>query len=302
MPIHLGPLSRRQFLARSLAAGAGLGLSDLLLASPAPVDQDGWALLADIHLAADRSLVEKGVNMADNFSRVSRELLALEARPCGVLIDGDCAFANGLTRDYGVVAELLQPIRLGQIPVHLALGNHDNRERFWEVFQAEKSAPRPLVDRQIAILRSRHANWFLLDSLDKTQSTPGLLGAEQLDWLTRALDANTDKPALVVVHHNPGLIGGNKGLIDSVAFLEIIRPRRHVKAYIFGHTHSWNVERDGSGIHFINLPPVAYVFRPGEPSGWVHARLTEAGMRLEMRCVDPAHKAHGQVVELAWRS
>jgi 3',5'-cyclic AMP phosphodiesterase CpdA len=266
------------------------------------VERDAWALLADIHLAADRTLVEMGVNMADNFAHVSKELLALSERPEAVLIDGDCAFASGQKADYSTVAELAEPIRLGQIPIHLTLGNHDNRERFWEVFGAEKPA-RPLVaDRQVAIVRNRYANWFLLDSLDRTESTPGLLGPEQLDWLAKALDANADKPALVIVHHNPGLTGGNKGLTDSVAFLELIRPRRHVKAYIFGHTHSWNVEQDGSGIHFINLPPVAYVFQPGKPSGWVHAKLNRNGMRLELRCVDRTHKAHGQVVELSWRA
>jgi len=66
------------------------------------------------------------------------------------------------------------------------------------------------------------------------------------------LDANSKKPALVLVHHNPGLTG-NLGLKDTAAFLEIIRPRRQVKAYIYGHTHTWRVEKDSSGIHLINL-------------------------------------------------
>ncbi len=69
------------------------------------------------------------------------------------------------------------------MPVHLALGNHDNRERFWEALPEEKAAQRPLADRQVALLRTPRANWFVLDSLEKTLSTPGLLGQEQLDWL-----------------------------------------------------------------------------------------------------------------------
>ena len=97
------------------------------------------------------------------------------------------------------------------MPVHLALGNHDNRERFWEALPEEKAAQRPLADRQVALLRTPRANWFVLDSLEKTLSTPGLLGQEQLDWLAGALDANPDKPALVLIHHNPGL-SGNIGL------------------------------------------------------------------------------------------
>src|SRR5215469_8273015 len=112
MPIRLGPISRRRFLARSLAAGAGLSLGPSLQASPAPVERDAWALLADIHLAADRTLVEMGVNMADNFAHVSKELLALSERPEAVLIDGDCAFASGQKADYSMVTELAEPIRL----------------------------------------------------------------------------------------------------------------------------------------------------------------------------------------------
>lgn len=301
MPIHLPAISRRQFLVRSLAGGAALALSPRLLAAEKSTDPDSWALLSDIHLAADRRLVARGINMTDHFTSVSRELLALPQRPAGVFITGDCADISGETGDYRQVASLLQPIRGAQMPVHLALGNHDNRERFWDALQEEKAAPRPLADRQVALVRTPRANWFVLDSLEKTLSAPGWLGREQLDWLAGALDANPDKPALVLIHHNPGL-SGNLGLKDTAALFEILRPRKQVKAYIFGHTHAWKVWPDKSGIHLVNLPPVAYVFQTGEPAGWVHATLEDNGIRLELRCVDPTHKSNGQIVQLQWRA
>jgi len=300
MPIHLPPLSRRRFLARALVGSAGLALSPGLLAASKRTDPNSWALLADIHLAADRALTARGINMTEHFTSVSRELLALPERPAGVFIAGDCAYNSGQIADYARVADLLEPIRQDQMPVHLALGNHDNRERFWEAFQREKAAKRPLVDKQAALVSTPRANWFVLDSLEQTLSAPGLLGREQLDWLAGALDANRGKPALVLIHHNPGL-SGNIGLKDTTALFEIIRPRKQVKAYIFGHTHAWNVWPDESGIHLINLPPVAYVFQEGEPAGWVHATLEEKSLRLELRCVDTTHKAHGQRFNLAWR-
>jgi len=181
------------------------------------------------------------------------------------------------------------------------LGNHDNRERFWEAFQEEKAAKRPLTDKQVGILRTPRANWFILDSLEKTLSTPGLLGQEQLAWLAKALDENANKPALVLIHHNPGF-EENLGLKDTLALYDVIRPRKQVKAYIYGHTHTWKLEQDQSGIHLINLPPVGYVFQPGKPSGWVRGSLRADGMGLELRCVDTTHKAHGQLVELKWRA
>ena len=300
MPIHLPAISRRQFLVRTFAGGAALALSPTLLAAAKRTDPNSWALLSDTHLAADRNTVARDINMTDHFTKVSSELLALPKCPAGVFITGDCAYNSGQTADYRHVAALLQPIRGGQMPVHLALGNHDNRERFWQALPADKATQKPLADRQTALLRTPLAKWFVLDSLEVTLATPGLLGQAQLDWLATALDANRKEPALVLVHHNPGF-SGNMGLKDTRAFFEVIRPRKQVKAYIFGHTHAWNVRRDESGIHLINLPPVGYVFEPDQPAGWVHAGLEEKGMRLELRCVDPAHKAHGQVHDLQWR-
>ena len=302
MPIHLPPISRRRFLKRSFAAGAGLVLGQELLALGKSAEENSWALFSDIHLAADRSLKVRGINMTEHFKAVSRELQALPKRPVGLFITGDCAYNSGETGDYAVVSDLLKPIRKQGLPVHLALGNHDNRERFWEAFTQEKAAKRPLSDRQTSLLQTNSVNWFILDSLEKTLSTPGLLGQEQLDWLSRTLDANSSKPAIVLVHHNPGLEGGNMGLKDTFPFLEILRPRRQVKAYIYGHTHDWKIQTDNTGLHLVNLPPVAYVFQEGKPAGWIHARLRIDGMQLELRCVDTAHKEHGRKVDLTWRT
>ena len=82
----------------------------------------------------------------------------------------------------------------------------------------------------------------------------------------------------------------------------MIRPRKQVKAYIFGHTHNYSVKKDYSGIHLINLPPSAYVFKEGEPTGWIHATLQRRGIRLELRCLDPKHPKHAEVHELKWRA
>jgi 3',5'-cyclic-AMP phosphodiesterase len=302
MPIHLPAISRRQFLVRSLAGSAALAINPSLLAAAKRADPNSWAFLSDIHIAADPTLVARKINMTDHFAQVSRELLALPTRPAGVFVTGDCAYNSGQVADYAHLTDLLAPIRGDQMPVHIALGNHDNRERFWQALQDEKAAKRPLADKQVALLQTPRANWFVLDSLEETTATPGALGQEQLDWLAGALDANRGKPVLVLAHHNPGTMANVAGLKDTKALFEIIRPRKQVKAYLFGHTHVWHVEQDTSGIHLITLPPVAYIFREGDPAGWVHATLKRNGIRLELRCVDPAHKSHGQVVKLRWRA
>ena len=303
MPISLPPISRRKFLARSFAAGAGLIFSPTLFAANRKVDEHAWVLLSDTHLAADRTLIAREVNMSDNFLAVTKEVCELSKRPAAVLICGDLAYNSGEKEDYANVTELLQPLRAAQMPIHLALGNHDHRERFWDALLDEKTVRRPVVDRQVAIIPASRANWFVLDSLDKTLATPGALGETQLAWLAQALDANADKPALVMIHHNPNLDGTSKGaLMDTKELFEVIRPRKQVKAYLFGHSHYWNVEEDSSGIHLINLPPTAYLFDKTKPNGWVLANLERKGMRLELRCLNRAHEAHGRIVDLKWRT
>ncbi|HWQ93097.1 MAG TPA: metallophosphoesterase, partial [Clostridia bacterium] len=272
----------------------------LIAAGRRRVDEDSWALFSDIHIAGDRARVLRNTNMAQNFEAVSREVLALPKRPAGVFITGDCALNSGETADYATLSGLLEPLRAGGMPIHLGLGNHDNRERFWQALEARKAARRPVTDKHVGMVKTRRVNWFLLDSLESTNSTPGLLGQSQLEWLAAELDANRKKPALVLVHHNPGAHNG--ALKDTERLFEVIRPRRQVKAYIYGHTHRWSVEKDASGIHLVNLPPVAYIFREGDPAGWVHAAVEKQGMRLELRCIDKGHRLHGSVRELSWRA
>lgn len=301
MPIHLPPISRRQFLSRSLTAGAGLFLSPSLYAESREVDEHCWALLSDIHLAADPTKLGRGVNMTDNFRAAVKEVLELSTQPSNTLINGDLAFNSGQSLDYEHVLHLLKPLRESGMPVHLAMGNHDHRERFRASVLSEKPIDLPLENRQASMIGTPRANWFVLDSLDKTTVTPGALGEEQLSWLAKTLDANADKPALVVVHHNPNSEGATSGLAETRQFLEIIRPRKQVKAYLFGHTHRWSYVQDESGIHFINLPTTAYIFDKVSPQGWVLANLKEDGMSLTLSCLDKMHKEHGHVLNLKWR-
>lgn len=299
-PISLPPISRRRFLARSLVAGAGLWLGPKLFGADKRTDPDSWALLSDTHIAARLNHTFLEVNMADHLRTISLELTGLPAVPAGVFVTGDCAFNSGEKGDYGTFTNLLLPLREGGMPVHLTLGNHDNRRRFWEVLQDDKTVVGAVPGKQVARVSTPRANWLVLDSLEQTLFTPGLLGQAQLDWLAATLDADRDKPALVLVHHNLEK-DAVVGLKDTEALLKVIRPRKQVKACIFGHTHHWKVTQDESGIHLVNLPPTAYVFHRGDPSGWVQATLKDDGLRMELRCVNPKHPDHGQIHDLKWR-
>ena len=299
MPIHLPPISRREFLRRTMIAGATIAAPPALWAAERKTDADTFALLADTHIAADLTTVQREVNMAEHLRAVGEELLKQRRNPAGVFVVGDCAFGDGQVGDYESLVNLLAPVRAAGMTTYLGLGNHDERGNFLTVVKpAGKSA---VPGHHVSLIRSKRANWFMLDSLENTLQTPGLLGAEQLDWLAGSLDENADKPALVLVHHNPGKDGSIGGLKDTEALFKVIRPRKQVKAYVYGHTHDWKVTQDESGIHLINLPPVAYVFKETMPSGWVRASLERSGMKLELRCIKPTHPCHGEALNLKWR-
>lgn len=303
MPIYVPPLSRRAFVRGSLAASAALFLSRrFALAAPTDADPHFWALISDPHIAADRAKAARGIKPAEQFSRVVAEILDWKKRPAGVLFNGDIAYNSGFPEDYATFTALSAPLSEAGLPLWLGLGNHDHRERIWQSLRDHKRIADGLPDRQVAVVSAARANWFMLDSLDKTNVTPGVLGAAQLGWLATELDKRADKPALVMVHHNPNVGEAKGGLTETAELLAVLRPRRQVKAFFFGHSHRWSVTRDESGLHMINLPTTAYIFQPTQPTGWVAADLQPDGVRLELRALDRKHAAHGEVHALKWRA
>ncbi|MFT5094972.1 MAG: Icc protein, partial [Porticoccaceae bacterium] len=234
------------------------------------------------------------------------ELVQRDAKPACVLINGDLALKDGQSGDYSHFAELIAPLREAQIDTHLTLGNHDHRETFYEVMKDQRPESPPVESRHISVVQTRYANFFLLDSLQKTMVTQGTIGPKQRTWLATALDAHSDRPALIVTHHNPRL-GGDPlhfpgGLIDSEELWDILASRRHVKAYIHGHIHDRGVA-EHRGIHIVNTPATSYVADPKKSTtGWTQARFTPAGVTLTTRTTDESHPWNGQTKTLTWRS
>lgn len=276
-----------------------------LYAAEKATDPHTFALLADTHIALDPKQVTRNTNMADNLAAVGREILALEKRPAGVFINGDLAFNRGEVKDYDVFIDLIKPVREGGVPMHLTLGNHDQRTNFRDhvpgVAPSEK-APQPVEDKQVGIVESPRGNFFLLDSLNETNKTPGKIGEAQLKWLASALDDRKDKPAIIMVHHtpDPGHPNTSHGVTDTDALFDVLLPRRQVKAFIYGHSHDFKYTQI-EDIHLINQPPVAYLFNPRKPNGWLRCTLLEGGAEIELVALDKKHEDHGRKVGLRWR-
>lgn len=315
MPISLPPIDRRRFLQGTLAGAAAALLPASMQGRetmPETAPSDVWAFLSDTHIPADRSKTggKTPINPVEHLGRVRNDVLSGEAggvgRPNALIVTGDCVYIRGLPEDYVTFLEEMQPFREHGLAAHFVMGNHDNRRAFLDATaDAEKrERPRTIPDRLCSVLETPRADFFLLDSLDRTNHTPGLFGETQLDWLADNLDTRKDKPAIIFAHHYPdftaGLGGNPHALTDTPAFYERILGRKRVKAFVFGHSHVWRTLRK-DGVHLVNLPATAWRFSDRQPYAWVLAELRDDGMTLTLRSIEPEHPNHNQRIDLAWR-
>ena len=305
MPIILPPITRRQFIKRSLAFGGTAIMAPHALAAAdrkgAGLDQNRVALLADTHISVDPSRVYPGtkwpgtpvkegehesVNMAACLAEAAKSVLALNPRPAHLIVNGDCALSNGKESEYKEFLRLVEPLRAAGITVHVTIGNHDNRENLWKSLPFLKEEQ---MGVQAGVVELPHANLVLLDSGKR-----GVLGEEQLDWLAKELDQRADKPALIFGHYNPYPNRGVrpiKGMSDGPSLLKVLAERKHARGYFYGHTHEWQYDQRDH-LHLINQPAVSYYFGKGHAHGWVDMKLTETTAELELQCIDPKHKQH----------
>lgn len=307
MPIILPPITRRQFIKRSLAFGGTAIMAPHAMAAAdrkgAGLDQNRVALLADTHISADPTRVYPGtkwpgtpvkedehesVNMAACLAEAAKSVIALNPRPAQLIVNGDCALSNGKESEYKEFLRLVEPIRAAGITVHVTIGNHDNRENLWKLLPFLKEEQ---MGVQAGVVELPHANLVLLDSGKR-----GVLGEEQLDWLAKELDQRADKPALIFGHFNPYPNRGVrpiKGMRDGPSLLKLLAERKHARGYFYGHTHEWQYDRR-EHLHLINQPAVSYYFGKGHAHGWVDMKLSETTAELELQCIDPKHKQHGE--------
>lgn len=286
----------------AVVCGASLDEASSVDVKESRADPDRIAILNDTHIGGRHPA---GASIPAHLREAVAWLVSLERQPAVVVINGDLALNDGRAEDYTHFARLIAPLREAGIPVHLTLGNHDNREVFHAVLKEERAAEQPVMSRHVGVVSLPLANLFLLDSLKAPLSSPGLLGMEQIRWLGRMLDLHGDKPALVLAHHNPRLGGDERfypsGLEDSEPLWDLLVSKPHVKAYVHGHLHQRNYSQH-RGIHIIDTPATAFVRRPEtSATGWTMVQLAREEAEFTTLTHLKDHPWNRAVQSLVWR-
>jgi 3',5'-cyclic-AMP phosphodiesterase len=270
-----------------LAAGLSHG--------PSPssnADCTRWALLSDTHIASHPEDHHGGFHPYQNLQEVIAQVA--DAPPDGVVITGDLARLKGDALAYENFRALLAPI--AQHPVYLGLGNHDDREDFYQVFGRSASGDKAVANKHLILTETGPVRMIVLDSLLYVNALSGKLGELQCLWLETILHLCDNKPTILFVHHPP-----NGELLDTRRLLEIIKPQSKIKAVICGHLHKYEYEQV-AGIHLIHLPATAYPIIGNPPVGWVEAKLTPRGGEFTLHAVAGNRKSDGRTETLLWRA
>jgi len=160
MPVLTIP-NRRQFLATAFAGATTLAAAG---------QNARWAFFSDTHISVDPANEYRGFRPYDNLSKVVPRVL--ESGVDGAVISGDLARLKGLAGDYAQFKKLLDPL-LNGMPVAMALGNHDHRGNFLEAIRPAPDKPQPVEKKYVLAVDAGPVRFVLLDSLIRTNFTPG---------------------------------------------------------------------------------------------------------------------------------
>lgn len=230
------------------------------------------AQITDLHIREPGRLAYGRIDTAPYLQRTVQSVLALRQKPDAVVITGDLS-DFGREAEYAHLAALLAP--LGELPVYLLPGNHDERQQLRRSFaqHAYLQGSGEFIQYSVKVGPLR---LIALDTVEPGQSH-GALCDRRLDWLECELAASQGEPVVIAMHHPPfrTLIGhmDKIGLRAGAERLEAIVARHpNVERIVCGHLHRAIDVRFGGSIASTCPGPghqVALDLQPEAPSAWM---------------------------------
>lgn len=192
------------------------------------------AQITDTHVSAPGVLTCGGaVDTASRLAATIASINDLTRRPDCLIISGDLT-DQGRAEEYVPFAELVAE---SQIPVHVAIGNHDDRR----VMLEHLDLPAPLPGGWIQYCVDDYpVRLVMLDSTSDEHHMAEFDG-ERLEWLEARLADEPDRPTVLVVHHPPFdtgiavLDGEGPGWADGL--IAAAASHAGVRLILSGHVH-----------------------------------------------------------------
>jgi 3',5'-cyclic AMP phosphodiesterase CpdA len=204
--------------------------------------------ISDIHLVAPGGLVY-GLDPKERLESCIEDINSQHPDADFAVITGDLT-QRGEERAYRLLDDLLKRLNM---PVHLLIGNHDDRRRFQTVFPLAAKDPNGFVQFSLDTPVGRFIG---LDTNDPAGHY-GTLCQQRLDWLDARLGEAAGRATYLLMHHAPLSVGLREmdriALQDSQRFGDIITSRGNVRHIFFGHLHR-SLSGSWHGVPFSSLP------------------------------------------------
>lgn len=209
--------------------------------------------LSDPHLFGDRHGQLLGLETAASFQGVLQRIKDMDPLPDLFLLTGDLAQDHSAAA-YRYLWQCLSPF---QRPIYWIPGNHDDLG----AMGLELTQPpfNPLKSFTVGGWR------ILLLNSQVTGSVYGQLSPATLDQLAQDLDAATDQPTLLALHHPPFKVGAQwldgSRLRNPEDLFALLDQHPQVKLVIFGHIHQ-AFDRQRQDVSYLGTPSTCIQFRP----------------------------------------
>ena len=192
------------------------------------------AQITDLHVTTEKDPLNQRRN-EERLRQVMKAIHSLRPRPVAIIASGDLV-------DRGEHEEYLELKRLmdeSDIPIYYALGNHDGRKAFLDVF----SGPGAQTDENGFLqyyVDFGPMRMIVCDTLEG--ETHGEYDEARCAWLKATLDLAPDRPTAIILHHPP-IPSGIQWMDPDpsspwiLRLAECVRGREQVKIMMCGHIH-----------------------------------------------------------------
>ena len=204
------------------------------------------AQVTDCHLTASREQHYRGINAYENLERVLQKVAYFA--PDLLLASGDLS-EDASPASYVALKDYFERLN---VPVLALPGNHDDAGLLAQLFPGSPEA---------SVSVTEHGAWQIMRLNSCIEKRPeGRLTQTCLAQFASLLEENPARPRLVVMHHQPMLVGSpwidKYRLQEPQAFLDLIAAVPGIKAVLWGHVHHV-FEAQWNGIDMLSGPSSA---------------------------------------------